>query len=66
MAAASQVATGDIIHVESEGSVKTYQIAWKGDVNGDGNIDVTDMEAIQKDILGIKKTDGVYLSLIHI
>lgn len=60
VAAASQVATGDIIHVESEGSVKTYQIAWKGDVNGDGNIDVTDMEAIQKDILGIKKTDGVY------
>lgn len=31
-----------------------------GDVNGDGVVSVLDMEAIQKDILGISKLEGVY------
>ena len=31
-----------------------------GDANGDGSVSVLDMEAIQKDILGISKLEGAY------
>ena len=31
-----------------------------GDVNGDGSVSVLDMEAIQKDILGISKLEGAF------
>jgi len=39
---------------------KVYTTILRGDVNGDAIIDVLDMEAIQKSILGISPLTGVY------
>ena len=57
------IKTGDILHLlDSKGDyIYSYSICVKGDVDGNGSIDVLDMEAIQKSILGIgDKLSGVY------
>lgn len=47
--------------LDSKGQiVKSYLVSVKGDLDGNGIIDVLDMEAAQKHILGIKKLTGVY------
>ena len=49
------IKTGDILCIlDSKGNYsRVYSICIKGDVDGTGTIDVLDMEAIQKSILGI-------------
>lgn len=52
------VGTGDVITVNDTN--QSYQIIWLGDVTGDGLINASDLEAIQKHILRIENLEGVY------
>ena len=56
------IRTGDIVKLfDAEGrEVYSYTACVKGDVSGDGKIDVLDMEKIQKSILNLQVLDGVY------
>ena len=54
----SKVGTGYKVTEQETG--KVYTTILRGDVNGDAIIDVLDMEAIQKSILGISPLTGVY------
>ena len=57
------IKTGDILCIlDSKGNYsQSYSICIKGDIDGTGTIDVLDMEAIQKSILGIgDKLSGAY------
>ena len=57
------IKTGDTIKLfDSKGNnIYSYTICIKGDVDGNGSIDVLDMEVIQKSILGIgDKLSGAY------
>lgn len=57
------VKTGDTLNLlDSKGNcTHSYTICIKGDVDGNGSIDVLDMETIQKSILGIgDKLSGAY------
>lgn len=58
----SIVATGDRVIIYNNGdAVSDSEVVVPGDVDGDGDIDVLDIEAVQKDILGIDKPlQGVY------
>lgn len=58
----SIVATGDRVIIYNNGeAVSDSEVVVPGDVDGNGVIDVLDMEAVQKDILGINKPlEGVY------
>jgi GH25 family lysozyme M1 (1,4-beta-N-acetylmuramidase) len=57
--------TGDVLKFKSKYpdtylTKDTYTFYIKGDVNGTGTVDVSDMEQIQKYILGLGTLDGVY------
>lgn len=56
------VATGNIARITDKktGSVISYEVIRKGDVNGDGRMDVLDMEKIQRELLNIQKLNGIY------
>lgn len=56
------IATGNKVKVTTKDNMfYEYTISTKGDVDGSGTIDVLDMEAIQKSILGIgSELTGVY------
>ena len=57
------ISTGDVVcFVNNNGAyIKKYEVCIKGDTDGTGTIDVLDMEAIQKSILGIgDKLSGAY------
>ena len=55
------VGTGCVIQFIKDNDIVDRKIvAISGDVDGDGTISVLDMEAVQKDILGIRKLEGVY------
>ncbi len=55
--------TGDILSVTDQNgrNDKRYAISVKGDVSGDGNMDVMDMEGIQKSVLGVKPLKQINL-----
>ena len=57
-----RLATGDVVRlIDKKGAeVASYEICIKGEVNGDGLINVEDMEGVQKAILSIGKLEGVY------
>lgn len=56
-----KITTGCKIYLNNDGSViDSATLIIKGDTDGNGLIDVLDMEAIQKDILGISSLSGVY------
>jgi len=58
------VGTGDVLYLR-DGSgkvVKSYSVVIYGDVNGDGEINVFDIAAIRRDILGAVKIQGIYRS----
>lgn len=56
-----KITTGSKIYLNNNGSViDSATLIIKGDTDGNGLIDVLDMEAIQKDILGINSLSGVY------
>ena len=46
------LATGDIITIESSGDKKSFDIAVRGDASGDGAISILDLLKVQKHILG--------------
>lgn len=48
------------MYISGSSEIFLSDIYVAGDVNGDGVVSVLDMEAIQKDILGISKLEGVY------
>ena len=56
------VGTGCVVElIQDENVIDTVTVVVKGDTDGSGTIDVLDMEAIQKSILGIgDKLAGVY------
>lgn len=53
--------TGDIVSITSNGETKTYSIVIKGDVNGNGTIDVFDLLRVQKYILKSVTLNGPYI-----
>ena len=56
-----KITTGSRIYLNNNGSViDSATLIIKGDTDGNGVIDVLDMEAIQKDVLGISSLSGVY------
>ena len=55
------VGSGCTINLLKNGTVVDRAVVLiKGDADGDGQIDVMDMEAVQKDLLGMKKLGGIY------
>ena len=55
------VGSGCTINLLKDGTVVDRAVVLiKGDADGDGQIDVMDMEAVQKDLLGMKKLGGIY------
>ena len=59
----TSVGTGSKVQLLNDGQViETAVIVVKGDTDGTGTINILDMEAMQKSILGINKLTGVYKS----
>lgn len=56
------VCTGDVVRIsKTDGSVyASYSVAVKGDVNGDGKISLIDLAKIQRHLLAIEQSEGVY------
>lgn len=55
------VGTGNYIYLYKDGTVADQaMVCIKGDVDGNGRIDVLDMEAEQKHILGIRQLNDIY------
>ncbi len=52
--------TGDKIMIDSGNDIKTYTIIIKGDINGDGEIDLVDLLKTRKHILGFELKDEFY------
>ncbi len=52
--------TGDTVTISNGADKKTLNIAVRGDVSGDGNIDIKDLLKVQKYILGYSDLPGVY------
>lgn len=61
LATSDTTKTGDKIKITLNNSSDfEYQLAYLGDVNGNGNIDIIDYIRIMKDIMGTSKLSGVY------
>ena len=54
-------ATGDKITIKGTSESKTYIIAVKGDINGDGIIKINDLILVQSHILEKNKLSNLYL-----
>lgn len=48
------------MYISGSSEIFSSDVYVAGDANGDGSVSVLDMEAIQKDILGISKLEGAY------
>ena len=59
--AEASIGTGNKIEVTDANGTNTYTIVIRGDVNGDGKINVKDLLLVKKDILDIEKLGGEYL-----
>jgi len=60
-AATGVLATGYKITIQSGNDTQTYTIVIRGDNNGDGQVNITDLLRIQKHILGSSKLTGANL-----
>ena len=56
----SYVGTGDTITIKDDTGQVSYRIVIYGDVTGDGEVDILDLQAVKKDLLDIEKLTGVY------
>ncbi len=58
----AKTATGMVAKLYYQGNVvKEYTIIVTGDVNGDGNISITDIVTVNNSLLGKKPLTGVYV-----
>ena len=62
----SIIGTGCIIEVTDESGTSTYTIIIRGDVNGDGKVNLQDLLLVKKDILGMNKLVGNQLKAASI
>lgn len=62
------VATGDVVDVynSSDSKIASYNAVVKGDVNGDGAIDILDIVKIKNQMLGNSELKGAYMSAADI
>lgn len=56
-----KLCTGDVLSISADDEEKTFVISVTGDLNGDGNSDVTDVILMKKYLIGILKLEGAYL-----
>lgn len=54
------LSTGDTVTIANGSDKRTFNIAIKGDTNGDGNIDIVDLLRVQKHLLGYIALSGPY------
>ena len=54
------VGTGYTVKVEKDGETYEYQLAVKGDLDGDGKVSVTDLSIMNKAAVGKKNLEGVF------
>ena len=54
------LATGDIITIEGTLENDSFTIVVRGDINGDSKINAVDLLLCKKDIINIKKLNGIY------
>ena len=54
----SIIGTGCVIEVTDESGTSTYTIIIRGDINGDGKVNLQDLLFVKKDILGMNKLEG--------
>ncbi len=52
--------TGDVITITASNETKTYEVIIYGDVDGDGEINRTDLLQVQRDVFGYGALKGVY------
>lgn len=57
----SLIATGHTVEIRSGDNTEVYTVVIKGDVNGDGKIDASDLLEVRKDILNLSELEGPYL-----
>ena len=57
----SLLATGHTVEIRSGDNTEVYTVVIKGDVNGDGKIDASDLLEVRKDILNLSELEGPYL-----
>lgn len=57
---ATTLSTGDTVTIAKGNDKKTFNIVIKGDISGDGNIDIQDLLKVQKFILGYSDLAGPY------
>ena len=53
------VGTGHIVKVEKDGEIYEYQVAVKGDLDGNGRITVTDLSVINQAVIGRISLEGI-------
>lgn len=56
-----KIATNDKIIITSNNQTVEFSVVIYGDTNGDGNIDITDLLKVQKNIKGVNTLSGNYL-----
>ena len=54
----SLISTGCIIEVTDASGTSTYTIIIRGDINGDGKVNLQDLLLVKKHILELKKLEG--------
>ena len=57
----SLLATGHTVEIRRGDNTEVYTVVIKGDVNGDGKIDASDLLEVRKDILNLSELEGPYL-----
>ena len=54
------IGTGYTVEIRNGENVENYTVIIRGDVNGDGKIDLSDLAEVKKDIMNTVKLEGIY------